>query len=105
MRGWRGTMTSLRLRAQHLVADPLPSERVLNALTIMLEPQADTEARSPGGASLDPSTTTRRHARESTARAPATYAAPGWGTAASACGHRCRRPRGTASSPGLGPTA
>jgi hypothetical protein len=76
-------MKSLRLRAQHLVADPLQSERVLNALKIILEHQEDTDASSPVGASLDQSTTTRRHDRESTALAPAPYSAPGLGTAAS----------------------
>ncbi len=40
-------MTFLRLRNQQIVADPLQSERVLKALTIMLEHQEDPDARSP----------------------------------------------------------
>ena len=77
-------MKSLRIRNQHMVADPLQSERVLKALTIMLEHQEDTDARSPLCVSLDQSATTRRHDRESTALTPATYSAPQLGTAASA---------------------
>jgi hypothetical protein len=39
-------MKSLRIRAQHTVADPLQVERVLKALKLILEHQEDTDASS-----------------------------------------------------------
>jgi hypothetical protein len=54
-------MKSLRIRHQQMVADPLQSERVLRALTIILEHQEAPDASSPVCTSLDQSATTRRH--------------------------------------------
>jgi hypothetical protein len=54
-------MKSLRIRHQQMVADPLQSERVLKALTIILEHQEDPDASSPICTSLDQSATIRRH--------------------------------------------
>ena len=69
-------MKPLHMRQQQTVADPLQLERVLKALQIIVEHQEDKYASSPLGASLDQSSTTRRHDRESTALAQATYSAP-----------------------------
>ena len=53
-------MKTLRIRSQRTVADPLQSEQVLQALTIILEHQEDTDARSLLCARLDSSATTLR---------------------------------------------
>jgi hypothetical protein len=64
-------MKPLYIRQQQTVADPLQSERLLKALTIILEHQEDRNGSRTLCARLDQSATTRRHHRESTARAPA----------------------------------
>jgi hypothetical protein len=69
-------MKTLRLRDQLTVADPLPLERVLQALTIMLAHQEAPEASSLLGARLDQSATTRRDHRASTTRPHTSHSAP-----------------------------
>jgi hypothetical protein len=69
-------MKALHIRQPQTVADPLQSERLLKALKIILEHQEDHEASSILCSSLDQSSTTRRHHRESTAHAQATHSAP-----------------------------
>jgi hypothetical protein len=81
-------MKALRIRPQQTVADPLQSERLLTALTIILEHQEDRKGRSMLRSSLDQSATTRRHPRESTALAQAPHSAPRVGAAARACIYR-----------------
>ena len=69
-------MKALRIRQQQTVTDPLQSERLLKALTIILEHQEDSNGSSMLCSSLDQPSTTRRHHRKSTALAPATHSAP-----------------------------
>ena len=61
-------MKPLYIRQQQTVADPLQSERLLRALTIILEHQEDSNGSRTLCARLDPSAATRRDHRESTAR-------------------------------------
>jgi hypothetical protein len=77
-------MKTLRIRDQLTIADPLQSERVLKALTIILEHQEDPEASSLLCARLNQSATTRRDHRESTVLAQTSHSAPRVGAAASA---------------------
>jgi hypothetical protein len=76
-------MNSLRIHHPQIVTDPLQSERVRKALTIILAHQEAPDASRPLSTSLHQSAATRRHDREPTALAPAPYPAPGLGNAAS----------------------
>jgi hypothetical protein len=78
-------MKALRMRHQQTVADPRQLERLLKALTPLLEHQEDRPGSRRRGARLAQATTTRRHHRESTARAHAAHAAPRVVAAARAC--------------------
>ena len=69
-------MKPLYIRQQQTMADPLQSERLLKALTIILEHQEDEDASSTLCTRLDQSATTRRDHRESTARTQTVYPAP-----------------------------
>jgi hypothetical protein len=77
-------MKALRIRQQQTVADPLQWERLLKALTIILEHQEDNKGSRTLCSRLDQSTTARRHHRESTTRAQAADSAPRVVTAARA---------------------
>ena len=77
-------MPPLDLRQHQTVADPLQSERLLQALTLLLAHQEQSHGSCPLGACLAPSATTRGDQRESTAPAPASSAAPRVGAAARA---------------------
>jgi hypothetical protein len=68
-------MKTLRIRDQLTAADPLQLERVLKALTIILEHQEAPDASSLLGARLDQSATTRRDYRESTTRTQTLHSA------------------------------
>ena len=59
-------MKALRIRQQQTVTDPLQSERLLKALTIILEHQEDSNGSSMLCSSLNQPSTTRRHHRKST---------------------------------------
>ena len=54
-------MKPLYIRQQQTVADPLQSERLLKALTIILEHQEDRNGSRTLCARLDQSATARRH--------------------------------------------
>ena len=70
-------MKPLYIRQQQTVADPLQAERLLKALTIILEHQ-ETVMEVALYARLDQSATTRRHHRKPTARAPHHIQHHGW---------------------------
>jgi hypothetical protein len=68
-------MKTLRIRDQLTAADPLQLERVLKALTIILEHQEAPAASSLLCVRLDQSATTRRDHRESTTRTHTAHSA------------------------------
>lgn len=69
-------MKTLRIRHQLPSADLLQAERVLKALTIILEQQENPNAGSLLYAGLNPSATTRRNHRESTACSQTAHSGP-----------------------------